>query len=229
MSLPALQDDSNVPSSKKMGNGIPYWLNHILVHVEGASDGTANGKWSYDTSASHKIKYNSTLDKWEDLADGQPSKISDTYNVNTTAVAGSSTGANPAEVFLWNSNGGTFLGKFANPFYTAPSSGGGTGTEGNSTPSGTVVKIGTSANAATVKFTIDSSSPSSSGLISYQIIRDGAVYYTITGHTAGTPTETTVGWYNSSWELRMVSTSGLYETQTLDFILKEVNVSQNFW
>jgi hypothetical protein len=113
-------------------------------------------------------------------------------------------------------------------FYTS-GSGGGTGTEGAGSPSGTVVKIGTSANAATVKFTIDSSSPSSSGVVSYDIVRDGVVYYTITGHTAGTPTETIVGWYNSRWELRLVSTSGLYESQTLGFIVKEVNVSQNFW
>lgn len=117
MSLPALQNDSNVPSSK-LTAGNAYWLNHVLVHTDGVSNGTGDGQWSYDSGATHRIKYDSSTNKWVDLTDGQPSKVSDTYNVNTTTVANSSTAANPAEVFLWNNNGGQFLGKFANPFYT---------------------------------------------------------------------------------------------------------------
>ena len=134
-----LQNDSNVPTSKTSG-GNAYWLNVTLVHVDGSSDGSGNGKWSYNSSASHKIKYNSTSQKWEDLADGQPSKISDTYNVNTTPVTGSSTGANPEEVFLWNNNGGQFLGKFSNPFHTT--SGGGTSTEEVFVPEAKIVDYG---------------------------------------------------------------------------------------
>jgi len=153
----------------------------------------------------------------------------------------SDTGHDPS-VFTDNGDGtislknssNTLLYKFTKPTSASwISSGGGTSTEGtgtgSTTPSGTVVKIGTSPLAATVKFTIDSSSPSSSGVISYQIFRDGVFFYTITGHTAGAPTVQYTGWYNSRWELRMVSTTGLYETQTLAFIGKEVNVSSNFW
>lgn len=125
MSLPALQNDSNVPSSK-LYQGNAWWLNVQLAHKSGASDGTADGIWAYNASAADQLKYDSANKKWIDLADGQPSKVSDTYNVNTTAVTGSSTGANPAEVFLWNNDGGQFLGKFANPFLP---SGGGTSTE----------------------------------------------------------------------------------------------------
>tara|TARA_B110000305_G_scaffold173955_1_gene192328 strand:- start:1285 stop:1959 length:675 start_codon:yes stop_codon:yes gene_type:complete len=112
---------------------------------------------------------------------------------------------------------------------TATGSGSGTGTEGSTNPAGTVVKVGTSANAATVKFTISGTSPSSSGVISYEIVRDGVVTSTITGHTAGTDTETIVGWYNSRWELRMVSTTALYETSILAFLVKDAKVSANFW
>ena len=126
MSLFQLQNDSNVPTSK-LTNGNAYWLNVVLAHTSGISDGTGDGQWSYNTGASHRIEYNATHKKWFDMTDGQPSKVSDTYNVTTTPISGSSTGANPAEVFLWNANGGQFLGKFANPFYIAPS-GGGTGT-----------------------------------------------------------------------------------------------------
>ncbi len=122
MSLPALQNDSNVPSSK-LYNGGNWWGNAILVHRSGASDGSADGIWGLSAD---QIKYDSANDIWVDLADGQPSKISDTWDVDTTAVTGSSTSANPVEVFLWNNNGGQFLGKFANPFYSS----GGTSTEG---------------------------------------------------------------------------------------------------
>lgn len=128
MSLPALQNDSNVPSSKLVSNGTTWWQDHTMAHVAGVSDGTGYGQWSYDSSGGHKIAYDSANQIWIDLADNQPSKVSDTYNVNTTAVTGSTTGANPAEVFLWNQNGAKFLGKFANPFYTASGSGGGPGT-----------------------------------------------------------------------------------------------------
>jgi hypothetical protein len=115
MSLPALQNDSNVPSSK-LYNGGNWWGNAILVHRSGASDGSADGIWGLSAD---QIKYDSANDIWVDLADGQPSKISDTWDVDTTAVTGSSTSANPVEVFLWNNNGGQFLGKFANPFYSS--------------------------------------------------------------------------------------------------------------
>ena len=118
MSLPALQNDSNVPSTKLYG-GNAYWLNHELVFKSGATSGASDGFYSYASNLPNMIKYDATNKKWVDLADGQPSKVSDTYNVNTTAVSGSSTGANPAEVFLWNQDGGQFLGKFANPFYSA--------------------------------------------------------------------------------------------------------------
>ena len=88
----------------------------------GVSDGTGDGIWSYSTGHADMIKYVVSTQQWVDLADAQPSKVSDTYNVSTTAVVGSSTTANPAEVFLWNGDGAHFLGKFANPFYSAGTS-----------------------------------------------------------------------------------------------------------
>jgi hypothetical protein len=115
MSLPPLQNDSNVPTSK-LNNGNPYYLNLALAFKSGSSDGTSDGFWSYSTNHNDWIKYDSANSKWVDLSNGQPSKVSDTAIVNNTPVSGSSTGANPAEVFLWNNNGDQFLGKFANPF-----------------------------------------------------------------------------------------------------------------
>lgn len=121
MSLPALQADINVPTSKLSSNGSPLWpIGLQLVHTSGVSDGTGDGEWSYDVGATHRIMYHSASDKWIDTSDAVPTKVSDSANVNTTAVSGSSTGVNPAEVFLWHNNGGQFLGKFANPFYSAP-------------------------------------------------------------------------------------------------------------
>lgn len=119
MSLPALQNDSNVPTSKVNGSGDAYHLGIAYVHKSGASDGTADGTWSYGVNYPAWIKYEFSTKKWIDLAESQPSKVSDTWDVDTTAVSGSSTGSNPLEVFLWNSNGGQFLGKFSNPFYQA--------------------------------------------------------------------------------------------------------------
>ena len=219
MSLPALQDDSNVPSSKKFG-GNPYCLNHILVHVDGASDGTANGKWSYDTASSHKIKYNSTSKKWEDLADSEPAKISDTYNVNTSVVAGSSTGANPAEVFLWNNNGGQFLGQVANPFYTAPSGSGGTSTEGGENGSITYLN-----NVLT--WTIDSSSQTAT---SYKLFRDSTEVMSAIGHTTGSLTTGTVSNPLSGvWTLVYNAIPFASVTVTSGSVSSSKKVFCNFW
>lgn len=98
-------------------------------------------------------------------------------------------------------------------------------------PSGTVEKVGIEPTA-TVKFTISSTSPSSSLLVSYQALRDGVVQVTnLSGHVFDTPTQNSAGYHRSLWQLRMVSTDPLYETQILAS-LDERNkrkVYSNFW
>jgi hypothetical protein len=226
MSLTPLQNDSNVPTAKLDPNGNAYWLNHVLVHVDGASDGTGNGKWSYNSSASHKIKYNSTTKKWEDLADGQPSKISDTYNVNTTAVTGSSTGANPAEVFLWNNNGGQFLGKFANPFL----------------PSGPTVTSITVANeiASTRQFTVTHTGTLSASDISYTLNGTDITTFgspstpitnlqsTSTGSTFDSYTLSTQGSHSVNIEDKFLNFYVLSATTTENDIVSNNNISVTF-
>lgn len=183
------------------------------------TNGIAKYRKHNDTSTNHDIKYDPSTG-WSDAGGQEPDRFC-TSATNNTIITPPVTATT---LYMWT---GTQFNLGLDTGYVA--SGSGTGTSGSTTPSGTVVKIGTSPNAATVKFTIDSSSPSSSGVISYEIVRDGVVQATITGHTAGAPTETIVGWYNSRWELRMVSTTGLYETQTLAFIVKEGKVHSNFW
>lgn len=204
-------------------------VNHVLTNANEGGDSSITytcvsinsgtslyRKTGSATSNNDTISYNSTSG-WADVGDGQPRFFGDAVPATSTI----SPGPTVLKLYLIDNSWGQIC--VLNTGYTS------TITSGSTSPAGTVVKIGTSANAATVKFTIDASSPSSSGVISYEIVRDGVVTSTIAGHIAGTPTETTVGWYNSRWELKMVSTTGLYETQTLAFIVKEVNVSQNFW
>jgi len=124
MSLPALQSDSVA--------GTAHWLNHQFVHVSGASDGTADGAWSYG-SASHEItqsiSYRFSDKTW---IDGNATSIPDA--VTLSGSDSSSTSAqNSQYVFLWNTST-QFLGKFQNPFYDStwtPGSGSGSGTLGS--------------------------------------------------------------------------------------------------
>lgn len=163
------------------------------------------------------IKVSTTTDTWEDDGTGNP-----------TAPVENSDGS----VSLFHSNG-ILKYKFTKPTsasWLPLSSGGGTTTEGStSTPAGTVEKIGTSPNSSTVKCTILASSPSSSGVISYEILRDGVTIFTFTNHSTGTDTVQHTGWYDATFELKMVSTTGLYQTQILAVYNPKRNVFCNFW
>ena len=116
------------------------------------------------------------------------------------------------------------------------SSGGGTGTEGSVLPSGSRYIN----DYKQLVFTISSESPSSDGTIAYKIfrgIKDNLSQYTVVTHSNGTSTEYNVGFpkrddpgiYYDYWELRLESTSGLYESQVLASYSANKKVFCNFW
>ena len=113
MSLPALQSDSVA--------GTAIWLNHVMVHVSGASDGSGDGYWSYDSTALNRIKYTSSTQTWSDIIEtsSAPNSLSST----STHVSNQKDIVNPETVFMWYNNG-DFLGKFDNPFYVTTASSG---------------------------------------------------------------------------------------------------------
>jgi len=157
-----------------------------------------------------ELEVRHSTDSWHDAGISHPGHPTE-FDVN---------GVTHIKVF--DSAGNSQLFTFIKP---SPSTSG----EGSTIPAGTVEKVGIFPNA-TVKAIVNATSPSSSGVISYELLRDGVVQpMNLTGHNHGTPTQNHAGWHNSRWELRMVSTTGLYETAILAYLVKEVNVSCNFW
>lgn len=126
---------------------------------------------------------------------------------------------------------------FTNPYSTSSGggggsgSGGGTGTEGTSTGtstvSGTIVD-----NSTHYTFTVASTSPSSSGVVAYNVLRDDVLYGTIT-HTNGATNPMDIHLsdrVSSNWKLTIVSTTGLYQSDTLaTFTNIRKGVFCNFW
>lgn len=224
MSLPALQSDSVA--------GTALWLNHVFVHVGGPSDGSSGtGTWSYDTSAQNTISYRASDQHW---LDGSPGTGADAPSAITSSSTHSSTThlANPEYVFLWY-NSGDFLGKFANPFYVAPTGGGGdTGTEGvpSSTPSGSLTY-----RNSTVYYVIDPDSPTTSGTDKYGIMEDGIhLGYSADTipHTQGQYTSGSVsGSLGSVYTLTYANTLGTTTITNLATITatKGSKVFCNFW
>lgn len=105
-----------------------------------------------------------------------------------------------------------------------------TGTEGTSsgsnTPSGTIVD-----NSTHYTFTVDSTSPSTSGVVAYNVLRDDVLYGVIT-HTNGqtTPMDVHISARATSvWKLTIVSSTGLYNSGVLATFNNFKKVFCNFW
>jgi alpha-tubulin suppressor-like RCC1 family protein len=112
-----LVSDPNVPTSK-LSSGNPYWNNLVMGFKSGVSDGSGDGIWAYSINHTDMIKYDYALNRWVDLADAQPSFITSDYTATPNQSTGSFVDSSTTkEVFLWNSSGSQFLGKFVNPFY----------------------------------------------------------------------------------------------------------------
>jgi hypothetical protein len=166
-------------------------------------------------SSQHDIRVNTTTNTWEDLASGQPTLVTENNGI----------------ISLINSGNGYILFKFTKP--TTASWISTLELEGSSTPSGSFYF-----NAQNqLVFVISSSSPSSDGTISYKIFRrpvGGTLQQAyVVSHTTGQTTEYNIG-INLSlydrWELRIESSSGLYESALLAF--QETSTKKvfcNFW
>jgi hypothetical protein len=159
------------------------------------------------------------------------------YSNGSTFVGTSGTVTTGDTITLWASSDGTGQAEavFTVPDfgYSSSGGGGGTSTQGSSTPSGSYYF--NSQNQ--IVFVISSSSPSSDGTIVYKIYRrpiGGTLQQAyVVPHTSGsTPTEWSIGVNYSlydQWQLRVVSSTGLVESDTLAVYNVNKKVFCNFW
>lgn len=136
-------------------------------------------------------------------------------------------GTAPHTVSIYASDG-SFEGSFvvaAQNYWSASTGTEGTGT-GSTTPAGTIQQ-----SQSTLIFNVLSTSPSSSGVITYEILRDGVLQLTVP-HTHGTTTTLSSSFATGLWVLRLVSTTGLTQSQTLASFgssNQKRRVHCNFW
>lgn len=107
------------------------------------------------------------------------------------------------------------------------SSGGGTGSSGPTAPAGTI-----QLSQNQLIFKVLSTSPSSSGVVSYELYKDGVLTtMNFTGHTHGQTTSRFATANDGLWVLKIVSTTGLYQSEDLASLTvgSKKKVFCNFW
>jgi len=160
--------------------------------------------------ANHEICFILATSTWDDLGALDPVDVDPVPNTNVIKIT----------------YGGGALKYFDNPW----PSGSGTGSEGtgtgSTTPAGTIQQ-----SQSTIIYTVASTSPSSSGVITYELLLDGVLQLTVP-HTYGTTTTLSSSFATGLWVLRLVSTTGLTQSQTLATFgstASRKKVFCNFW
>jgi len=131
-------------------------------------------------------------------------------------------------VTFTTNSGGTTLGSFqmSSAFLWGSGSGGGPN------PLSTFVSGSIVDNSTHYTFTVNSTAPSSSGVVAYNVLKDDVLYGTIT-HTNGSTNPMDVYLTSRStsvWKLTIVSSTGLYNSGVLAiFNQAQKKVFCNFW
>lgn len=191
-------------------------------------------EYTFFSPSSYSIYFDTSDNKWYDNAGQNPTH----FGRNNQAAPFTS---NPETLGTWTNNADVLtIGNNSTSQNSSlqmagwPSgSGGGSSTEGSSTPSGSFYF-----NAQQqLVFVISSTSPSTDGTISYKIFRrpvGGTLEQAyVVSHTTGQTTEYNIG-INLSlydrWELRIESSSGLYDSAVLSVQTSyKPKVFTNFW